>query len=744
MNSWNRLDIEPASIPHLLHWDIAFLWALEQQNDQLSTLWQARLEGWRRLLALLIAGQLQVEAGEVPTNLKTLLSLHGLQEVWELKLKGRVLGILSPTSIVRPLPDFTQEDLLSIPEVDVSRNEAVTHLLAINHDLLSDHIDVHSPIITSVIAILDRELLRRRSKFGYGNATGTGVIDAQQEITLLKTYDASGDSATGNVVRLQLYLFSQFANRFVPVCAHCKDRRVTLQQRNDEPLVPKDDKVIINCNSCASPATISLSQLYIVSSSAERPETIAWTDRDFRDAKSLKNPPPPIDFRQGVAIFEWATSETTDPERRFLKVRLDANGPSRTESLDTVFYDRFLDAGGELTAAPVRGEWAKWMVGWPTAVIQGREILFEDIQIAGIPGSLRRLYAGSAVQKERRMGVAVYPSKRLEGWSDYRSFLTGECHGWQISVPEDDGAASVSQGLVVTKRPPRFVAIESDGSGECGALWRHSALERKRDRFDIGLGIDFGTTSTVVAYRGDGKSRAVLTEQEILSELTWLARHDDADNCVGGFVPLGEPSRSLFPSAIWFSESRRWTGIRWSNRKPNVPELEAKADLKWVANAGINSAHRTNYLYELLYWSIPAVLKQLGLTGTPSEMNLGVAFPLAFTHGQRESYRSSLRELELRVRDRLGVALNVYTISESEACVKMIGAIAPEDLVLVADMGGGSLDVAVVGAPNVHSSSGQNILQIGSIRFGGEVCIKSLAGSADDGRRYWDLRDSLA
>ena len=81
MENWNGLSVEPASIPHLLHWDLAYLWALEQAPDQLSPAWNLRVAAWKRLLELFIGGELEIVDGVVPTNLSELLRGYGITSV---------------------------------------------------------------------------------------------------------------------------------------------------------------------------------------------------------------------------------------------------------------------------------------------------------------------------------------------------------------------------------------------------------------------------------------------------------------------------------------------------------------------------------------------------------------------------------------------------------------------------------------------------------------------------------------
>jgi len=287
------------------------------------------------------------------------------------------------------------------------------------------------------------------------------------------------------------------------------------------------------------------------------------------------------------------------------------------------------------------------------------------------------------------------------------------------------------------------VAVEDSGRGDTGALW-----QRSLDRIPIGsntidFGLDFGTTSTVIAFQATGDRHGFLTQRDILQNVDWLARPESESRRGGGILPVGDRDNTLFPSALWVSGGNQWHGIRWSRINSAVPNSEARGELKWTTGNDDISGLRTEYLTELMFWCIPAALRRSQFLSTPATINLGVAFPLAFSHAQRESFRESLQTLQTRCRGEFGMALTYHSISESDACVEVIGAIAPEELFVVADMGGGSLDVAIVKARDGSLDGNSHLLQIGSIKYGGEICIRYLAGTGD-GERYWELRDSLA
>src|SRR5437867_11933156 len=57
---WGSYVLYGESIPHLLHWDWAYLRVLDRQST-IPLGWQARVEAWRRLLCMLFLGELELD-----------------------------------------------------------------------------------------------------------------------------------------------------------------------------------------------------------------------------------------------------------------------------------------------------------------------------------------------------------------------------------------------------------------------------------------------------------------------------------------------------------------------------------------------------------------------------------------------------------------------------------------------------------------------------------------------------------
>src|SRR5688572_13532799 len=102
---WNENDIFADSIPHLLHWDFAYLWILQRPETVQPLTWKTRVSGWRKLLALFLLGKLERRDEPVHPPFSMFLQKTGLTSLGRLILNGQPVGILSPTVLVRPLPD---------------------------------------------------------------------------------------------------------------------------------------------------------------------------------------------------------------------------------------------------------------------------------------------------------------------------------------------------------------------------------------------------------------------------------------------------------------------------------------------------------------------------------------------------------------------------------------------------------------------------------------------------------------
>jgi hypothetical protein len=739
VTKWQGLPVFPASIPHLLHWDLGYLWALQQEPDQLDELWSARVAAWRRLLSLFLGGELSIRAAAVPTNLASLLASYGLTEVHELLYQENVVGILSPTVVVRPLPNMS-EQWHHVPAPSRDRREDVLHLLRLLAESVQETADNDSPILGELNRVLVRETLAHTPHHMEEDArTGmvrprTAVISRPVSVDLVTRYSILPAAGRGQTKTIHVEIFDRSGHRFVPKCGQCESP--LLNHQADQPIQCVGDHVQLTCRFCRRVTKVSLNHLMIAAPCSGRDRFVVWTNRDHAGDLPLQEPPPEAVLQGQTVTFQWTVAEALDPNQRFLRLFLE--GPISTASINEIFYQRFLDLGELGNAAPVRSEWIPWISHWPEIQRTGPDIRFKDLRVEGLPQSINKVYGPTAQVQRPDMGVCVYPGDEWESWSDYRTFLTGEVQGFLLTGPEDAVAGRISPALMFNNQAPKVVAVQSEAPHDCGVALRRDVHPRSRAMDSLlYLGCDFGTTSSVVAYYAAGEESEILTFADIHEAADWFAKPASEKGRSNAIFPSTGSHLTQIPSSVWSSHAMNWVGIRWSGlRNTLIAGCQARKDLKWSESAD-NKALRTSYLFELLFWSIPAVLRKAHSNTIPASLNLGVSYPLAFNFRQRNSFRESIETVQARCQEAFGITINYFSLSESDACVRTVGRPAPTDCFLVADLGGGSLDIAAVSGSN----TGQP-LPIGSFRYGGELCLEKLCHGDRD--RYWALRDSLA
>ena len=368
MTNWNGLSVEPASIPHLLHWDLAYLWAIEQAPDQLSSSWTLRVNAWKRLLDLFIGGELAVVDGVVPTNLNRLLGGFGLRSIKELRLDGRVVGILSPLTIVRPLPDVSAEECEVIPKPDQKRRHGVIDLLNLLAESLegAQALGGGDPLISALQRIVQAHRIDRQTTLVAAELAGgisgptSRVLNKTQTLQLLRSYQAVPNIASSNVVSVDANIFDRFGNRFVPTCDMCSS--ALLSARNQAAVRCQSDIAVLICPNCNSSNSLALENLFISFPSPVRPKAIIWTDRLRLGDESVKAPPPEASRSGNRVEFEWTASEAMHAERRFLALEIETQQPIEEVSVESLFYSRYLDCGPDVSSIPMKRAWANWLI----------------------------------------------------------------------------------------------------------------------------------------------------------------------------------------------------------------------------------------------------------------------------------------------------------------------------------------------------------------------------------------------
>src|SRR2546421_9695729 len=132
---WTQMTLFAESIPHLLHWDLAYLWILEKQQAVRPDKWKERVEAWKYLLSMLLMDRLRMNQVSIDEPLINYTEPFGIDSIHLLELEGlrKPVGVLSPIVLVRPLPDYKRTNLdewKQIAEDPISQDaQSVNHLL---------------------------------------------------------------------------------------------------------------------------------------------------------------------------------------------------------------------------------------------------------------------------------------------------------------------------------------------------------------------------------------------------------------------------------------------------------------------------------------------------------------------------------------------------------------------------------------------------------------------------------------
>lgn len=740
-------ELLPESIPHILHQDLAYLWMLSLAPEHRPGIWRERLATWKDLLALFLLGELKLERVDVSRYpIGGLLSEAGLDSFHWLKTRvaptsdeqARVVGVTSSTVIVRPLPTFTTELAAHIQRTHAARKrpDELRHFVALVNSRLRDEghqLELKKILHTEFAFDPERDLR---------STSGTHL-----ELPFLKRIGWAGRSEFESVT---LYVRGDSRSAWAPRCSQC--RAFLTNRENESPVVIQEQAETLSlvCWKCNAETQIYLSEFLIWNRVGGQP--VVWISDD---ATRRRPPGPEID---GIDVtYRWNAAELLgETERRSLTLRFPGRSP-RAVNVEDCFFRTFVVLGKreEFKGLPIRGEWVDALADGAEVLRSGirwREHSVEfSLRLRGLPDTLRvQRSAPAFVEEHATAALGVFPDPEAVNaeWKMFRAFLanapsnfvTTPSNGWSQMLP----TLMESKGGL-----PQSVTVQSAADKGTGCTFLLTSVVGTSTRGRSVVAVDFGTSNTLVhASTAQNAPERNAVDPGAAADVTlWHGGLPSGGDPAGPFFPATRDvsDRCLIPSALWTSDSIRL--IRWSSTPPALG-LRPVTSFKWDRRDidEDRSDLRRAYLDELLFLTLPVISKRLGVR--LSAIDLGVTYPLAFDHQQKERMRTLLDDVASDARRLMGISIeSTYTISESAACVEAFGAPAEDETYLIADMGGGTLDVALVRIVNDDRGGVKpDVKQIGSLRLGGEEFIQALARSrkGQSDIEGWNIRDAVA
>lgn len=768
---WTSLKLFPESVPHLLHWDLAYLWLLQRAPSMRPAEWSERCDSWRRLLAHFLLNDLDVERTPISEPFLRFTEPYGIREVAKLFYKGTLVGVLSPVVIVRPLPD-AEPALPELPDIPAERAPELQYVLEVLQRQLSEltNVDGERPLQRDLLGVIQNIAASIRVPEGVRSNVRWELRHEPAGFLRRLSFDPDQDEhemdasdisiSTGRQIRL-----------YVPLCRQCG--RSLAQEAVPVTTIDVDGPVIeLTCpNQHANQLRLESLFIWVRGGEGTRtPTTICWTDRE-ENFHTLESPAttefPPLGSNTGTNVtFQWdgAQMPNGDSHRVWLRLRF----PNEVKALSVfrdAFYPKLLvpgHKGADFKGLPVRHVWSGAWVSHSRMEVKESAIWYHGVQIAGLPFRFSHLCVPGRTDLQPQLAGAIYPKRMHSGWHLYRVMALGPS-GRECRVVTSDGRALLPH-VVETPGWPAIVSIEKDAQqGEfSGATWKTSedtGLRQQVGNPRLCLGVDFGTTNTVIYFQERNPGLLVHSRDNGVSVrdfpklVHWLDATPSGDLARGWFLPQDPKPKQdehLMPSALWRTGSSGPCFVRW-NPEPPVPGCTMERAFKWDSDIVSQRVLREAYLKELLFYSLPVILERLHARGTAPALDIGFAYPLAFDYAKRKDFSEMIQSLCDWLRESGGFESIPYTVNESLASVRAHGAFNPDDLFLVADMGGRTLDVALFSYRSnpMQQTDPQYMHQIGSVEFGGELFLKSAAhqnaGSAhDEEQAYWILRDSIA
>jgi hypothetical protein len=770
--SWYSATIHPESIPHLFHEDLAYLWILEKAEAMRPEQWKDRIEAWKFLVGLLLTGSLEPREESIAEPFLSFTRGYGVTKVTWLQLResSTTVGVLSPCVLARPLPDLQAEDLRGMRAAVSEAMRARLRYAAHFAELAANRLSAGGP----EGSIRDRLARLLRKEFT-GEKVARSPGGRSFNVTVLDELGWAGVAGAAKLAEVGILVVGEEEEvGYVPRCSKC---RHPLTRKRDDRITVGLRYFTLSCSKSGCGTENELDTYTFGLWLREAAKTaVVWQRGGLFPLPEAYLAPQPV-VQGDAVLYEWNAAQVDGLEKdRFLRLTFDGRRVE-THSPLSVFYETLLVPGRlkDFNGLPVRREWLDAVEGVERLVPDTDETLgrvsYTDLRLKGwslVPASARgesrgfaRVYKGASLRQEEdlRIGLFPDPARMPASWRWFRSFLDGERR--RDYAVEFQGSAEILPWVRESVAgAPATIAVLSRQDQGLGVTYRLPGRDGKRATqegshdVEVSVGVDFGTTNSTIRYEptlgtDDDLVRLYgqgLRPADAAGLIRWLTQGDQevSSAVLGDWLPGPAYGRTrsdeyLYPSALWSFGQHAL--IRWSPEPP-APGARAHTGFKWDTSPGGDYDKRLAYLRELLFLGIAAVAVDLASDARP-RVHIGYAFPLAFDERMRKDTGKLHQDLAGMLRTRAGTECHFYPVDECRAARKGPGDLNPSDVCLVADMGGGTLDLTLfTGAKDLP-------FQMGSIRYAGERYLSAFttkrASTQEQREEFrWKLRDRIS
>jgi hypothetical protein len=703
--------VNPLSIGSFFHEDLAYLAALQAQGELPAEV-ERKQHAWWKLLVWYLNDDLKTIDQSLRNQpfLDWVPRLDGkpvFDGITWLEHDRKIIGVVSPVLLVRPLPD---ENLDRAPWTDpVALTNRVRGRL--------------TELVRSLQNIADETGQKGKPPFAFklasiinGHDVAPPANAGESDIVLapfsfLDPYSLKSTSIpipTGE------------GSYLIPICLQC-----------GAPLLPNRVEVALNATSfsltCDRCNTLRPFDFSAFGCGWVDGEFVVWRDRALQWAdksRPVRLPPvPKVDRDRGLITFTYPAVSTlaslqSSPELIFV-----LQGGATARAIDRLLdlnYPNYLwpgdpDPNAPVTAVPIplRIENASLANREGSSARKVNKNVEVTLSLKGLPAAVSWIFIPSSMQTS---AIAIYPdpAKVPPSWSWFELATDDSV---RMALPPDTTAArTIGEQRVRAERNatdlPTVELSSKTGAGSCSLLLLRKDPRATTQPIEFFVGFDFGSSNTALQFRSN-QSAVALAGVDLRDMVATLTLSSTRDAAADRLAPKNGANGTSFPS--YYCDQHhvaRVTPTPCCNAFTNGDVL-FKSDERW-------GDVRTEYISEMLIHGLIGGSKHLG----PNPLNVkGVfSYPLTFTKGRREKFEGEVRSAVNHVSASTGVEsrlANVSFVDEATAGVASLGQPQAREVVVTADLGGGTLDISAG-----RSSDGPEKDQIGSTDAGGALFLQ--------------------
>jgi hypothetical protein len=692
------------SIPSVYCEDLMVWTALELQSGDRNSEQQAVVAAWKRLLAAWLTNDL--ESQEQPITQQALSRIVSETIVTWLLSKGDIVGTRSPALVVRAIPG---EELTALNRVssDPERDgRTLATIRAMVEQLDAAASDTSKTAQLQMFARAWASILRTEFP---NYAAGAAEHATERLITLV--HPAKREACTITITTGQRPWFPRCDDQ------HAVDFREMYAFRKG------DETITLKCQKGHS-FTTAMSNF---GCGWFDNKVIVWTDDSIREAMRASNhslaPRPQLQGRAAVA-FQYPPSivdlATTNDRERLLIINIPEG--TQIEPVDSgTLYKRVpvQNATQGVIISPVKPQYRYLNKQPPRRSSLGGAY---ELTLTGLPTT----YLLHTVPTDGLPPIAIVPDPKLapSDWQTFRVLTTSS-----VTVRTTTGAARqirpAAQGSAVWDTPREelhgYLCIGMEVNVDEGCdIWLPATTEQTKILRGYAIGIDFGTTHSLMTVRQSGNINTVTRERIKKAVIRWVNVPSELDQQTLFLANSG----SLFPSELC---------------QHGLIAMEAmcceRIDRLFKSEPQRSEVRKT-YLRELVWHGLLDILSYPRDAARRIAGDVSFTYPLADELALRRFERET-KEVCDQVAALYGTDFRRSYVDEASAAALSISGVAAASVVgVLADLGGGTLDISV-------RTGAQPAQYIASIEIGGRQLLEQI-GSGKDVQLQTQIRRAAA